>query len=114
MTRTFKILMTLCLGAFVFGSVACEDVQTKNALNACKTELAAGQKTSADQVAALNTMKAQLAQAAAKIDELSKAVEAAKAPAKDEKPAEEKGKAADAKKDKAADAKKDAAKPAKK
>jgi hypothetical protein len=94
MTRTFKILMTTCLGALVFTGVACQDVQTKNALTACKTELGNEQKKVIDQQAAIDAMKTQLVQAGAKIDELSKAVEAAKAAVAPEKPAEEKGKPA--------------------
>jgi hypothetical protein len=110
MTRTLRTLMTVCLGAFILTGVACEDLQTKSALNACKTELGNEQKKGVDQQAALEAMKAQLAQAAAKIDGLNRAAEAAKVAVKDEKPAEEKGKAVDAKK--VAEPKKDAAKPA--
>jgi hypothetical protein len=101
MTRTLKILTTVCLAAFALTGAACEDVQTKNALNACKTELGNEQKKGADQVAALDALKAQLAQAAAKIDELGKAAEAARAAVavKEEKPVEPTGKAAEAKKD---------------
>jgi len=124
MTRTFKILTTMCLGALVFTGVACQDIQTKNALTACKTELGNEQKKVLDQQAAIDAMKTQLVQAGAKIDELSKAVEAAKAAVAPEKPVEEKGKPATGKAPdgkpataKPADATKDAdkaAKPAKK
>lgn len=93
MTRTLKTLMTLCLGALLFTSVACENKETEEALKTCKNDLSNELKKGAAQQAALNEAKSQLAVAQAKVAELTKVAEAPK-----NGKAEEKGKAGETKK----------------
>ncbi len=113
MTRTFKTLATIGLGVLLLTGAACEDQETQDALKTCKSDLSNVQKTLATQTPTMNTLKAQLAQAEAKVQELTKEKEAMN-PAKGGK-AEEKAKAGEAKKPEAAKAnKKESKKGAKK
>jgi TolA-binding protein len=104
MTRTFKTLATACLGAaFLFTGAACEDKETSEALQTCRTDLATLQKTAAAQTTTINQLKAQLAEAQGKVEELSKAGEPAQT-GKNAKATEEKGKGGEAKKGESAKA----------
>ena len=96
MTRTFKTLMTVCLGALLLSSTACEDKETQEALKTCKNDLGNEQKLSTSQRATIESLKAELAQAQAKVQEMTKEGEAAKT-GKGGKAMEEKPKAGEAK-----------------
>jgi septal ring factor EnvC (AmiA/AmiB activator) len=97
MTRTLKTLATLCLGAFLLASAGCEDKETQEALKTCKNDLGNVQKSLASQMATTNDLKTQLAQAEAKVQELTKAAELGKE-GKGSKASEQKAKSAEAKK----------------
>ncbi len=102
MTRTFKTLSTLFLGALLLASAGCQDKATQDALKTCRSDLANVQKTSASQTSTINNLKSQLAQAQAKVQALTaKEAEAAKTPEKGKememKGKAEKGKKAEAK-----------------
>jgi peptidoglycan hydrolase CwlO-like protein len=97
MTRLVTRLAPACLATFLLVSTGCEDKQCQDSLNTCRTELGNLQKTSASHQTAMNELKAQLTQAQAKVDELTKEVEALKS-GKGAKVKEEKGKPADEKK----------------
>ena len=105
MTRTLKTLTTVCLGAFLLAGVGCEDKETQEALKTCRDDLTNVQKNLATQTAEVNSLKAQLAQAEAKAQEMAKGEEEAKsgkggkATAEKGKPAAEKGKPASGKKE---------------
>jgi multidrug resistance efflux pump len=90
MTKTLKTIMAVCLGTFLLTGVACENKETEAALKTCKNDLGTAQKTTTDQQATINNLKAQLATTQAKIDEMNKAAQAAKP--------DEKAKAAEPKK----------------
>jgi multidrug resistance efflux pump len=109
MTRTLKTLANVCLGALLFTSAGCEDKESQEALKTCRNDLGAEQKTATSQRATIDNLKAQLAQAEAKVQELTKASESAK-PGKGSKTVEEKGKTEEAKKAEPAKAEKKAAK----
>ena len=70
MTRKFSTLMSLLLGATLLVSAGCEDEAGKAALNTCNTSLENAQKSSAAQTTTVNQLKADLAQAQAKVQEL--------------------------------------------
>ena len=91
MSRTFKTLTTVCLGALLLTTVACEDKETQEALKTCKNDLSSAQKTEAAQMTSINDLKAQLASAQAKIGEMTKEADMAKN-AKGGKPADDKAK----------------------
>lgn len=97
MTRTLKPLATVCLGAFLLASAGCEDKATQEALKTCKNDLSDVQKNLATQTGSVNDLKAQLAQAEEKVQELTKASEAGK-DAKGDKAAELKAKPTEGKK----------------
>lgn len=80
MTRKFSALMSLALGATLLASAGCEDEASKAALNTCNTSLQNAQKSSAAQTTTVNQLKADLAQAQAKVQELSKENEQLKNP----------------------------------
>jgi len=81
MIRKFSALMSLLLGAALLVSAGCEDEAGKAALKTCNTSLESLQKTSAAQTASVNHLKADLAQAQAKVQELlTKETEQAKNP----------------------------------
>ena len=98
MTRALKTLSTLCLGAFLLTSAGCEDKESQEALKTCRNDLSNVQKSLASQTANANDLKAKLAQAEAKVQEVTKATEAGKE-GKGGKASEEKAKSAEAKKD---------------
>jgi len=97
MTRTLKTLATVCLGAFLLTSAGCEDKESQEALKTCKNDLGNVQKSLASQTATANDLKAKLAQAEEKVQELTKAAESGKE-GKGSKASEEKGKSTEAKK----------------
>lgn len=97
MTRILKTLATVCLGAFLLASAGCEDKEAQEALKTCKNDLGNVQKSLASQTATANELKAKLAQAEEKVQELTKAAEAGKE-GKGAKASEEKAKATEAKK----------------
>ena len=97
MTRALKTFSTVCLGAFLLTSAGCEDKESQEALKTCKNDLGNVQKSLASQTAAANDLKAKLAQAEERVQELSKAAESGK-DGKNAKASEEKAKAAEAKK----------------
>jgi hypothetical protein len=105
MTQLFKTLMTVCLGALLFTSAGCEDKEAQEALKTCKNDLANEQKLATSQTGTINELKSQLAQAQAKVQELTKDNEAAKT-GKNGKAMEEKGKAGEDKKAEDKEAKK--------
>ena len=109
MTRTLKTLATVCLGAFLLASAGCEDKETQEALKTCKNDLGNVQKSLASQTATANDLKAKLAQAEEKVQELTKAAESGKE-GKGGKASEEKAKSAEAKKAEPAKAEKKSAK----
>ena len=80
MTRKFSTLMSLLLGATLLVSAGCEDEAGKAALNTCNTSLENAQKSSAAQTTTVNQLKADLAQAQAKVQELTKENEQLKNP----------------------------------
>ena len=97
-TRTFKTLMTVCLGALLLSSTACEDKETQEALRTCKNDLGNEQKLSTSQRATIESLKAELAQAQAKVQEMTKEGEAGKGgKAMEEKPKAGEAKTAEAK-----------------
>jgi hypothetical protein len=106
MTRTLKTLMAVCLGAFLLTGVACENKETEAALKTCKNDLGNEQKKATDQQTTINNLKAQLATAQTKIEELSKTAATAKP--------DEKAKAGEAKKEEPAKAAKNENKKGKK
>ena len=111
MTRTLKTLMTVFFGALLLSSTACEDKETQDALKTCKNDLGNEQKLSTSQRATIESLKSELAQAQAKVQEMTTESEAAKT-GKGGKAMEEKSKAGEAK---TAEAKKtEPAKPEKK
>ncbi len=91
MTRLLTAFAPACLGIFLLGASGCEDKQCQESLTTCKTEVTNLQKASADHQKTVNDLKAQLAQVQAKLDEMSKANEAAKG-GKGDKAKDEKGK----------------------
>jgi len=97
MTRTFKTLVTVSLGAFLLTSASCEDKESQEALKTCKNDMSNVQKSLANQTVTVNNLKAQLAQAEAKVQELAKE-NAAKPEAKKDEPAKAEKKAGKAKK----------------
>ena len=97
MTRTLKTLATVCLGAFLLASAGCEDKETQEALKTCKNDLGNVQRNLATQTTSANDLKVQLAQAEAKVQELTKASEAGKE-GKGGKASEQKAKSTEAKK----------------
>jgi len=109
MTRTFKTLVTVCLGAFLLTSAGCEDKEAQEALKTCKSEVTGLQKSVASQVPTISGLRAQLAQSEAKVQELTKEIDTSKA-GKGGKTSEDKAKVAEAKKPEAAKAEKKAAK----
>ncbi len=109
MTRTLKTLATVCLGAFLLVSAGCEDKESQEALKTCRNDLSNVQKNLATQTTSANDLKAQLAQAEAKIEELTKASEGGKE-AKAGKASEPKAKSAEAKKAEPSKAEKKSAK----
>jgi hypothetical protein len=106
MTRTLKILMAAFLGTFLLTSVGCENKETEDSLKTCRSDLGNEQKKAVGQQTTIDNLKAQLATAQAKIDEMSKAGPAAKP--------DEKAKAGEAKKDESAKTAKDETKKGKK
>jgi predicted nucleic acid-binding Zn-ribbon protein len=94
MTRTLKTIMAVCLGTILLTSVACENKETEAALKTCRSDLGNEQKRANDQQTTINALKAQLATAQTKIDEMTKSAA---------KP-DEKAKAGEAKKDEPAKA----------
>jgi septal ring factor EnvC (AmiA/AmiB activator) len=101
MTRTLKTLVTVCLGAFLLTSAGCEDKESQEALKTCRNDMGNVQKSLANETATANELKAKLAQAEAKVQELTKASEAGKE-AKGGKASEEKAKSSEAKKSESA------------
>jgi len=97
MTQLFKTLMMVCLGALLFTGVGCEDKEAQEALKTCKNDLTNEQKLASSQTSTINELKSQLAQAQAKVQELSKEGESAKT-GKSGKAMEEKAKAGEEKK----------------
>jgi ATP/maltotriose-dependent transcriptional regulator MalT len=89
MTRTLNTMMAVCLGTILLTSAACENKETEAALKTCKSDLGNEQKRANDQQTTINALKAQLATAQTKLDEMTKAAA---------KP-DEKAKAGEAKKD---------------
>ena len=79
MTRTFKTLVTVCLGAFLLTSAGCEDKEAQEALKTCKSEVTGLQKSVASQVPTISGLRAQLAQSEAKVQELTKEIDTSKA-----------------------------------
>jgi tRNA isopentenyl-2-thiomethyl-A-37 hydroxylase MiaE len=92
MTPLFKTLMTVCLGALLLTSTGCEDKAAQEALKTC-TDLINEQKLVASESLTISELKAQLAQAQAKMEETSK-----ESGAKSGKAMEEKAKAGEEKK----------------
>jgi tRNA isopentenyl-2-thiomethyl-A-37 hydroxylase MiaE len=92
MTPLFKSLMTVCLGALLLTSTGCEDKAAQEALKTC-TDLINEQKLVASESLTISELKAQLAQAQAKMEETSK-----ESGAKSGKAMEEKAKAGEEKK----------------
>jgi exonuclease VII small subunit len=80
MTRKLSALMSLALGATLLASAGCEDEASKAALNTCNTSLQSAQKSSAAQTTTVNQLKADLAQAQAKVEALTKENEQLKNP----------------------------------
>jgi hypothetical protein len=95
MTRTFQTLAAVCLGALLLASAGCEDKEALEALKTCRNDLSLEQKTATSQRATIDGLKAQLAEAQAKMQELSKESEAAKTGKGGKPSAEEKAKAAE-------------------
>jgi len=92
MTPLFKTLMTVCLGALLLTSTGCEDKAAQEALKTCKNDLINEQKLVASESLTISELKAQLAQAQAKMEETSK-----ESGAKSGKAMEEKAKAGEEK-----------------
>jgi len=109
MTRTLKTLATVCLGAFLLASAGCEDKETQEVLKTCKNDLGNVQKSIASQTAITNDLKAKLAQAEEKVQELTKTAESGKE-GKGAKASDEKAKSAEEKKAEPAKAGKKSAK----
>jgi peptidoglycan hydrolase CwlO-like protein len=109
MTRTLKTLVTVCLGAFLLTSAGCEDKESQEALKTCRNDLGNVQKSIASQMATVNDLKAKLARAEEKVQELTKAAESGKE-GKGAKASEEKAKSAESKKGEPAKAGKKSAK----
>jgi TolA-binding protein len=80
MTRILSTFLSLILGATLLVSVGCEDEANKTALNSCRSSLESLQKTSNAQVASVNTLKQELVQSQAKVEELTKEVDQLKNP----------------------------------
>ena len=80
MTRTLSALMSLVLGAAFFVTAGCEDEASKASLKTCNSSLESLQKSSSAQTASVNQLKADLAQAQAKVQELTKENEQLKSP----------------------------------
>jgi hypothetical protein len=95
MGRTLRTIMAVCLGALALTGTACENKETEAALKTCKSDLGNEQKKATDQQNTINDLKAQLAKAQARIDEMNKAAPQAGKP-------DEKAKAGEAKKENAA------------
>lgn len=106
MTRTLNAIMAVCLGTFLLTSGACENKETEAALTTCKSDLGNEQKKAIDQQTTINNLKAQLASAQTKIDEMTKAAPTTKP--------DDKNKAGEAKKDEPAKAAKNENKKGKK
>jgi len=95
MSRILRTFNVASLGALLFGSLACEDKATQEALKACRSEVDT-LKTLASQTPVLNDIKAQLAQATAKLEDLRKEAETPKH-GKSGRASEDKTKTAEAK-----------------
>lgn len=80
MTRKFSALMSLLLGATLLVGTGCEDEAGKAALKTCNTSLESLQKSSSAQTTSMNQLKADLAQAQAKVEALTKENEQLKNP----------------------------------
>jgi hypothetical protein len=80
MTRKLSALMSLVLGTTLLVGTGCEDEAGKAALNTCNTSLESMKKGSAAQTTSMNQMKADLAQAQAKVEALTKENEQLKNP----------------------------------
>jgi len=80
MTRKLSAIMSLILGTALLVSAGCEDEASKTALTTCNASLQSMQKTSSAQIASMNQLKADLAQAQTKMQELTKENEQLKSP----------------------------------
>ena len=72
MTRTFKLVTTGVLGAWLLTSTSCEDKVCNDALLTCKKEATEQRKECVSNLAKVTELKAQLADSQAKVDNLSK------------------------------------------
>ena len=80
MTRKLSTFLSLVFGAVLFVGAGCEDTATKAALATCNTNYENLQKSSSAQSGSLSQTKAELAQAQAKVQELTKENDQLKAP----------------------------------
>ena len=90
MTRTFKLMTLGALGACLLLSTSCEDKVCKDALQTCKKEAGDQRKECAGNLSTIQGLKAQLTDAQAKVENLSKENDELKAKSAD---TETKGKA---------------------
>ncbi len=89
MIRKLSTFISVVFGALLLLGAGCEDKAAKQALGTCNTNLQDLQKTSSAQATSLTQMKAELAQAQARLQELTKELERIKTsqPTKAETPA---------------------------
>jgi chromosome segregation ATPase len=96
MTRVFKLMTLGALGAWLMTSTGCEDKVCQEALQTCKKDSTDQRKECAGNMAKLQELKTELADAQAKLDSLTKENEGLKAKA--EEGGKSKGKPAKGKK----------------
>ncbi len=94
MTRTFKLMALGALGGWLLTSTACEDKVCQQQLQTCKKESADQRKECAANMAKLQDLKGQLAEAQTKVDNLTKENDELKAAAEAATKSKGKGKAA--------------------
>jgi hypothetical protein len=78
MTRLQKTLAIVALGGLLLTSAACEDKETQQALQTCRNDLSGLRTSLANQNATIKDLRAQLASAPLKAEELAKAGDMAK------------------------------------
>jgi peptidoglycan hydrolase CwlO-like protein len=83
MSRTFKLMTLGALSAWLLMSVGCEDKVCKEALSTCKKESTDQRKECAGNLAKIQELKTELADAQAKVETLNKEIDEIKAKSAD-------------------------------
>ncbi len=71
MTRTFKLMTLMALGAWLLTSAGCEDKVCKEQLQTCKKDSDEQRKECSSNLSKLQELKGELAEAQAKVDTLT-------------------------------------------